>query len=172
MWAWTQALSHTKTVKESKGNNTSLPFLSFFSFFLFLFFFRSINLSAKSCNNQHKRIVVHSHFKLILIFRDSDSRSRISKAIAECSERIFDQGQIRWKEHELSFTDCTKTHQSDIKYKIYDCFLLVLNLRNREGKKTAEMWEVLVDFVVTKNVTRTQNSKDVTTKNQQLVQTM
>jgi hypothetical protein len=31
---------------------------------------------------------------------------------------------------------------------------------------------VLVDFVVTKNVTRTQNSKELTTSNQQLVQTM
>jgi hypothetical protein len=139
-------LSHTKAVKESKGNNTSLPFLSFFPsiflfffFFFFCFFFRSINLSAQSCNNQNKRIAAHSHFKLILIFRDSDSKSRISKAIAEFSEGIFDHGQICWKEHELSFPDCTKTHQSTSNTRYMTVFFLCLIWEIVEGKDSGNV---------------------------------
>jgi len=58
-------------------------------------------------------------------FRQPDAQ--ISKAIAERSDGIFDHGQMRWKEHELSFPDCIKTANSEIGHRNSNGFLPVLN---------------------------------------------
>lgn len=57
--------------------------------------------------------------------------------IAERSEWILRQGQIRWKEDKISFPDCIQTSKSDM-------------ICIRGGKNEPEMFMVMVDLVVTK----------------------
>ena len=76
---------------------------------------------------------LNSDLTTLVITADAE----ISRKIAECSDRILLQGQIRWKEDNFKFPDCIKTPKSDI-------------IWIRGGTNAATMYMVMVDLVVTK----------------------
>jgi hypothetical protein len=63
-------------------------------------------------------------------FRQPDAQ--ISKSILERSDGVCNQGQIRWKEHELSFLYCIKTPKLETEHRNYNIFFHAeLKLRNK-----------------------------------------
>jgi hypothetical protein len=152
----TSVVTHQSSKWVQWNNNFTLSFFlscSFsLSFFLSLFFFKSLNSSFQYCNNKNKGIAAHSFTEQI------ENLQRYCEALksnlgtrSDPLERPQDKLSRLYLNSEL-----------DIKHKIYGYFLLVLNWERwiHGGKMAAEKWMVLVDFVVSKNMTELKTLKN------------
>jgi hypothetical protein len=99
-------------------------FFRFFFFFCFFFSFLFRGIKSFVCQPKQNDYCIQplptQNDKSY--FRQPDAQ--ISKSILECSDEVCDQGQIRWKEHELSSLDCLKF---DTEHRNYSSFLPGLN---------------------------------------------
>ena len=129
----TRIVTHQSS-KGMQGNNSSTPSLYYFLLFFFLlsffflFFSRAETPLFSIQNNQNKGITAHNSIKIRSTFWVSSSRSQISYVIAKCSKWISGNGWIHCNDYKINFPDCVETLDSDIKHKIWNCFLPVLNL--------------------------------------------
>src|SRR5687767_5614230 len=95
--------------KNNRFTDSGPSFFSFscpFSSFFFLFFCRSLNLLCGTITTKTIRLSHTAPLNSDLTTLVNTADMKISWKIAERSEQILLQGQIRWKEDNFSFLDC------------------------------------------------------------------